>query len=161
MTAPWHEPRANGSWLWACKVCLLTYSDKKYFSHPCVISRIYSTNVLSRESEAELLHSWKTHLYGTSRRAGEKKKNLIQCLPSQTSSWSEKSFPLIRKLCQTTFLSLTKELLSLGLLQFWQLCSAEPGCSSQPVTTLSRDTTLSFLNNKTKMNYAQASSNCG
>lgn len=118
-----------------------------------------ATKVLSRESEAELLHSWKTHLYRTSRTA--KKKKAIQCLPSQTSSWSEKPFPLIRKLCQTTFLSLTKEPLSLGLLQFWQLCSAELGCSSQPVTPLSRDTTLSFLNNKTKMNYAQASSYCG
>lgn len=139
-------------------VCWLT--QIKSILVTLVLFPAYTALMFSPESQEQNYYIHGKRIYmGLPAELGKKKK-LIQCFPSQTSSWSEKSFPLIRKLCQTTLLSLTKELLSLGSLQFWQLCSAEPGCSSQPVTTLSRDT-LSFLNNKTKMNYAQASSNCG
>lgn len=139
-------------------VCWLT--QIKNILVTLVLFPAYTALIFSPESQKHNYYIHGKHIY-TGLPTELKKKKVIQCLPSQTSSWSEKSFPLIRRLCQTAFLSLTKELLSLGLLQFWQLCSTERGCSSQPVTMLSRDTTSSFLNNKTKMNYAQASSNCG
>lgn len=138
-------------------VCWLT--QIKNILVTLVLFPLYTALMFSAEKQKQNYYIHGKHIY-TGLPAELKKKSYP--MPSQPNFLlKSKILPFDKKAVSDHISVLTKELLSLGLLQFWQLCSAEPGCSSQPVTTLSRDTTLSFLNNKTKMNYAQASSNCG